>query len=269
LGGLLAKQSLALPFFIAAGLSFLALLLIAIFLPESLPEAQRQAPEAQRQAPEAQRQAFAVHPAGSRLRLMLQSLSGPIGVLLGITFLVSYALTAFSGIFGLYAAQKYQYGPGQVGNLLVVVGIVMLVAQGIFTGPLTRRWGEPAVIRFSLLAAGLGFAAMALAASKTAILASIALFSMGLALLTPSVTALISKRSTLEHGLTMGLNNAFESLGRIFGPLAAGLLFDFSQDLPYWSGAAVMLAGFLLALARISGIRQKEIRPPTLSTINR
>jgi DHA1 family multidrug resistance protein-like MFS transporter len=41
LGGLLAGENLATPFFIAGGLSFIALLLIWLFLPESLPAADR------------------------------------------------------------------------------------------------------------------------------------------------------------------------------------------------------------------------------------
>lgn len=238
LGGLLAKNWLALPFFVASGMSLIALLLIAALLPESLPESARRPRGVARKV--------------SRPRLMLQALNSPIGVLLGMTFLVSYATTSFSGIFGLYAAQRYQFGPEQVGGMLMVVGVVMVVAQGVFAGSLTRRWGEPWVIRISLLGAGLGFVAMALSASAAALLFSTGFFALALALLIPSVTALISKRSSLEHGLAMGLNNSFESLGRIFGPLAGGFLFDLSRDLTYLSGAAVMLLGFFLAMARIT-----------------
>ena len=42
LGGLLGRENLALPFFIAGGMSFLALLLIWLLLPESLPPEARQ-----------------------------------------------------------------------------------------------------------------------------------------------------------------------------------------------------------------------------------
>jgi DHA1 family multidrug resistance protein-like MFS transporter len=48
--------------------------------------------------------------------------------------------------------------------------------------------------------------------------------------------------------MALGLANAFLSLGRIAGPLWAGFAFDINLNLPYWSGAVIMLAGFGLSL---------------------
>jgi DHA1 family multidrug resistance protein-like MFS transporter len=46
----------------------------------------------------------------------------------------------------------------------------------------------------------------------------------------------------------MGLNNSFNSLGRIAGPIWAGFAFDLNYSYPYLSGAAIMFVGFLIAL---------------------
>ncbi len=242
LGGLLAKQSLSTPFFIAGGLSFLALLLIALFLPESLPVEARQ----RQVAAEAGSQT--VKRSGNARR-MWQALRGPLGstllTLLAMTFLYSYAITTFSGIFGLYADQQYQYGPKEVGWLLMAVGLVSAVAQGGLTGRLIRRWGEMAVIKAGLLGACAGFGAMVAAVSPVAVLASICFFTLSVALLGPTISALVSRRAPLEHGLAMGLNSSAESLGRIFGPAISGFLFDLQAWFPYLCAAVVMLAGFL------------------------
>jgi len=61
-------------------------------------------------------------------------------------------------------------------------------------------------------------------------------------------SSMISKRAEGGQGMAMGLNNAFQSLGRIVGPLWAGALFDVHIDYPYLSSALVMLAGFVLCL---------------------
>jgi len=109
LGGLLAGKSLAVPFFIAGGLSFLAMILILAFLPESLPKEQRQTEGKVRFI---------------NLSELWQALKSPIGVLLLMAFLVSFGLTAFEGIFGLYALERFDYGPQQVGTILMVIGFV-------------------------------------------------------------------------------------------------------------------------------------------------
>jgi MFS transporter, DHA1 family, multidrug resistance protein len=48
--------------------------------------------------------------------------------------------------------------------------------------------------------------------------------------------------------LVMGLNNSYQSLGRILGPVWAGLVYDLNMNFPYWSGALVLLFGFGLSL---------------------
>jgi len=67
-------------------------------------------------------------------------------------------------------------------------------------------------------------------------------------LLNPSVASLISKRTPYLQGITMGLNNSYLSLGRIFGPLWAGFAYDLGMNLPFLSGAVIMLVGFFISL---------------------
>ncbi len=50
----------------------------------------------------------------------------------------------------------------------------------------------------------------------------------------------------------MGLNNSFTSLGRVIGPIWAGFAFDLNYNLPYLSGAAIMLLGFLGSLVWVT-----------------
>ena len=88
LGGLLAGENLAVPFFFAGGLSFLAMVLIMAFLPESLPKEERQ---------KSGRVQFI------NLGELWGALKSPIGILLFMAFLLSFGLTAFEAIFGLYA----------------------------------------------------------------------------------------------------------------------------------------------------------------------
>lgn len=233
-GGLLASDSLSTPFFLAAALSFLTLLLILFLLPESLPAAARSKEGSLLQ--------------GISLRRLRPHVLGPLGILFFMVALFSFALSNFEAVFGLYALQKYGYGPERVGIILMVVALVSTVGKAVLTGPATRRWGEERVIRGSLIAGSVGFAALLLADTFSAILLATAFFILSKTLLRPASLALISKRATSGQGAVMGLSNSFSSLGRIAGPIWAGFVFDRHVDLPYLSGAVFMLIGFLLSL---------------------
>ena len=59
---------------------------------------------------------------------------------------------------------------------------------------------------------------------------------------------LISKRTGTNQGASMGLGTSFISLGRIVGPIWAGMILDVNVDYPYVSGAAIMFIGLLISL---------------------
>jgi DHA1 family multidrug resistance protein-like MFS transporter len=234
LGGLLAGESLSVPFFIAGGMSILALILIAIFLPKSLPAQARQTSIKGIQLPE--------------MRLWWQALTSPIGILLVLVFLLTSGMMIFYGIFGLYALDRFDYGPDQVGIIFMVVGLVSALTQGVLTGPLSKRWGESPLIKTAMLVSSIGFILMVLADTFWTVMLSIGVFIFATALLIPTVISLTSKRAESMQGMAMGLSNSFMSLGRIVGPLWAGFVYDINLLFPYISGAVIMMTGFLVSL---------------------
>jgi DHA1 family multidrug resistance protein-like MFS transporter len=239
LGGLLGGASLSIPFFLTAAVCLLTLLLVLILLPESL------SPEARRET------ATSVKPV-AQVKALWGALLGPLGVLLFMAFLVSFGLTNFQGIFGYYALKKFGYGTEEVGWILTVTGLVSALTQGILTGPLTKRWGEAAVIKATLLASAVTFGLLLLANDLATVLITTGLFTLPNALLRPAVISLTSKHAGAQQGAAMGLNNSFNSLGRVVGPVWAGFAFDVNYDLPYLSGAIIMLAGFLVSLVWVT-----------------
>ena len=249
LGGWLATQSLSLPFFIAAGLSALMLPFVWLALPESLPK------EARTQGGKGLQ--------GPQFGEMWKALFGPIGFLLILAFLVSYGLANFEAVFGLYALQRYDYGPARVGTILTVIGLASALVQGGLTGPLTKRWGSVAIIRASLLGSAIGFVLMLQAQTYVAVLLTVSFFIISNALLRPAVSALISQRASSGQGVAMGLNNSFMSLGRMVGPSWAGFVFDTNISYPYWSGSFIMLIGFLLSLGWLKGESPVPEQPAT------
>lgn len=238
IGGWLAAWTLSLPFYLAAALSGIALLLIACYLPESLPHHARQEKGS---------------PARTiSLAALRQGLAGPMAFLLVLSFLLDFGLTNFESIFGLFALDSYGYGPGRVGTVLMLVGVLSTIMQGTLAGPLTKRWGEERVIRFSLFSCAAAFLLLLAARTFASVMLAVGFFVVSNALLRPCVASLVSKRAEGGQGRALGLNNSFMSLGRIAGPVCAGLLYDVNIHLPYVSGAMILFAGAAASLAWLS-----------------
>lgn len=239
LGGLLVGDSLSTPFFVAGGMALLSMFLLAVFVPESLP------PQARQQTRENK---------VIDLRAWWQALFGPLGPVLLVTLFSTAGLMIFFGIFGLYALERYDAGPREVGWILMAAGLVSALAQGLLAGPLSKRFGETALILVALLASTVAFVLMLLASTLPLALLTIAPFGLFTALQMPALSSLTSRRAdipgemAIPQGMAMGLSNAAISLGRIIGPLVGGALFDINIDFPYLVGAGVMLVGFFAAL---------------------
>ncbi len=233
IGGLSGALAHEVPFFIGAGLSVLGMFLIWWLLPESLAHEQRQ---------------HGLKVRGVQVQLMLAALGGPIGFLLVQAFLNNFALTNFEGIFGFYAQRRFGYDELTVGLVISVVGLVGSIVQGLLTGPATRRFGDVAVLKASLVGSAIGFALMLMASTLPTVLITTAFFVFSNSMLRPSVASLISKRTTLGQGVSMGLNNAYMSLGRIIGPMWAGTVIDINLGYPFITGAAIMLLAFAASL---------------------
>lgn len=237
LGGLLSSDSLALPFFIGAGMAFLAFLLVIFILPES------QAP----QVPSGRK------PRANRLELR-QVFTSPAAILLLPIFIMSFGLTSFQGITGLYVVDRFQFNTQQVGIIWMVMGGVLVLVQGLLTGSLCRRFGELPLIRVGLFGGALGFLFFALAGNFLTIVLALGFFSLSLALVGPALNGYISRFAGERQGTVMGMNSAATSLGRIVGPLWAGYLYDLNLVYPFFSGAVSLLLGLLICLV---GIRRQ------------
>lgn len=232
MGGVLSEQSLSVPFFVGAGMAFLAFWLVILILPESR---------------------TAAGDKGTRSRLTfgeaLTTLRSPAGMVLLLILVMSFGMAGFQGIIGLYAVDKYQLDNQMVGVLWMVIGGVLILGQGVLTGPLTRRFGLPVLIRAGLAGGALGFLLMAFASSHLALLFSLVVFTLALAVMGPALNAYLSLFAGNSQGAMMGFNTAFASLGRVVGPLWAGPFYDISFDLPFFGGAVILALGMLLSFA--------------------
>jgi DHA1 family multidrug resistance protein-like MFS transporter len=239
IGGMMSGISLSAPFYFAAAISVVAVILTWVMVSESLAKTERTSTLGRINGPQ--------------LKDMWQALSGPIGFLLILAFLHSFALANFEGVFGMYTQLRYDYSATQVGIVLTAIGLVSAVVQGALTGPATRKWGDSLVVKVSLFASIFGFIFMTVVDSEPGKIAASVVLTSGFFMLTnsmirPGSSSLISKQGGTSQGVAMGMNNAFMSLGRIAGPLWAGYALDINLNFPYLTGAFIMAVGFILCL---------------------
>ena len=89
------------------------------------------------------------------------------------------------------------------------------------------------------------------------------LCATGRALLQPSLMTLISFRTSEDsRGSIMSTFQSAAALARVFGPFAAGLIYDRAAGGPFWVAGAASLLVFALATA-LTRARATDAAPAT------
>lgn len=216
-------ENFAPPFFLSAVLMLLILAIAVRWLPESL--ASR-----------------AVMTSSNKLAFRWRTLEGKLRLLLVLTAVAQFGLTIFEATFALYAQEKLGYGPVQTGIVFTICGLVMAVFQIIAVGYFSNRMNAVAQIASGLSLMGIGIILLLLVRNMLLVFGVVGLLALGMALVTPNLSALISKRSGQRTGTVLGMQNAANSLGQVGGPMLGGVLFAWQPNAPYLFTGAFLVS---------------------------
>ncbi|HOD04686.1 MAG TPA: MFS transporter [Anaerolineaceae bacterium] len=239
-GGLLNEVSPAAPALAAAGLSLLNLLMVGLWLPESL-TADRRAELAQAGRP------------ALTLGALLSALRRPlVGPLLNARFWFALAFALFQSVFSLYALYRFNLSARDTGFVLAYVGLLSVITQGGLIRPLTARFSDRQLLLGATVGMAVGLLGWAVAPSVGVLLGVLAPIAISGGIFNTVINSAISKAvPPVEVGGTLGIAAALESLTRVISPSVGGLMLSlFTPALPGLVSAA-LLAALLMYLLNV------------------
>jgi MFS family permease len=171
----------------------------------------------------------------------------------GMTLLISLLyFLAFSCAI-LYGFQPFTkkillLHESQIALLFVLFGIIGVIMQVFVVAKVTKRFGLKHTFSYALL----GVAAMFLAMYFTRSLWVFAILSvfLGIAssLVQPLIQTILSNETDAKsQGTMMGINASYMSIGQIFGPILGGLVASYAVPNPFLIGSIFALLCFYLS----------------------
>ncbi len=232
---MLVRHGWHLPFFVAAGLSFLAATFVLAWLPETL-------------TPELRAKAKAKETRGHALLVALKRPG--MAQLLFIALLAMSGFAMMEGTFSLLAHARFGFGQREVGYLFAFIGILIVLYQGGLVRVVSKRLPERAAILSGLALMVCTLPFLPSSPWKWPFLLLIIPLSWGSGMNSTATSALASQLTPPEEqGSLFGAMGAMQGLGRIIGPAIGTFAFaKWGYASPYFIATATVGLGLLLAL---------------------
>lgn len=242
LGGYLSslggESIVFLPGMAACGLSLLAMVLTAIYVPETNPASLEKKDDGYSDGePGSTENASA--PSSNWKDIILTPERLPLFIMFVVTAIaqsISFSISPF------WMEAVLSWSELEVGFVLMGVGVLVFVFQVWLVGPLFRTVGEIRSLQFCAIFHITGCLVILFGPPSTLTVAiGFPLVLGALSVSYPALNSLLSRRTDRRiQGATLGLSNGVSSLGRIAGPLAAGVLFSTSSPgMPYVAVIAI------------------------------
>lgn len=238
IGGELSHFGLSAPFYFAAAMALFNTISIYFLLPESLSEEKRADYRNN------------THSLGRAAQLLAALRQPELRMLLVIYLVLTLAFATYQSTFPLFAKVRYDYTPQQIGRFFVYVGIIGAIVQGMLLGKLTRQFGERRLLLVGLLIMIASSLLMIRVAGTTQLLIVLGLLTLGSALTSSLMPAVISQRTTAEkQGSVLGVTQSAGSLARFIGPAWGYAMFEaFNPAAPFALCAGLAAFALLLSL---------------------
>lgn len=175
-------------------------------------------------------------------------------------FTYLFYMISFSGMeftLTFLAVERFSYNAWDLAKMFLLIGGTLILVQG---GIVRRFVGKVGERNMALIGIIIGFAAflvISFSHSSSLFYPGLFLMSTGVALISPTLTALTSLSSEdSEQGFNLGVFRSCGSIARALGPLAAGLIyFSLGSSVAYIIGAVWLL----LPLAILAGVKQPKL----------
>jgi len=215
IGGTLAAINYSIPMFFAASVTLISIVLVIVFLPESLTLKKEKV----------KIKFNDIVPINEAKRFFKDSYVRKVLLLL---FIYNFGFMLFMASFPLFADKQVNVTAQEVGFLMAWVGILRVIFQSFLINPLQKKFGEDSANSMGIIS--MVFTMVILVFTTDYIFAYIPLIfiAFGTGVCRPIFTSKLSKSVNREEtGSVMGVNNSLTSIVQIISPILGGALIQY------------------------------------------
>lgn len=237
IGGYLSQFGFYVPSFIAAAISFIPIILIIVFLPETIKRKQ-----------DIKLDLKIFHINDFKKYLTDKSISPKIWQF--FSYILAHVLWVSTG--ALFAQQQLGFTATDMGFLMAYIGLISILIRGVFLSRMIDHFGEQKLQYISFITVILGMLGSVFVTEWWMLYLVLTFFSFGSGLLRPIILGEISRKSSEnEQGAVLGVANSLGSIAQIIGPIVGGFVINY-----FFPGSLGITAAFVASIGFLLLLRE-------------
>lgn len=237
IGGLLGAKSITLPFYVTAIITFISIVCIFIFVPESLTTEKR-----------TKQITWKSFNTFTHLNEIFSIKTAKSLIIMGAFFYIGLGIWQFNA--SIFLKDVFKWGPEFIGGVFVLVGICDILSRVIILPQMLKKYSEQTVGIIGLLGLVVGLGLLFISAFITSvffIVGAVACIVLGEGLFDPSYNARLSNTVTEDkQGLLQGTSQSLQALYHVLVPLGAAAIYSYNKGTVFGIATILMICGLLL-----------------------
>ena len=195
-----------------------------------------------------------------------------VSLVIWVSMLFTFGFTIMHAVFILYTEMSPENGglafsEADNGRVFAMIGITGILTQGLFIGPLTRKFGSRNLIPLASILTGIGLVLIPYTEADNSwlhVLIVSVIIALGNGIFQPSSSSFltrVAKSNGYELGVVMGAQESLGAFARILGPLTGGLVWTLtaSREWPLDYHTAFHICGLMMLLAALLSLRLPHV----------
>ena len=219
LGGILAKAfTYATPFYFSALLSLLDIVMVYIFMQETLSSYSFETKKSTTYSN------VSLHPLAGAHNVIKAFKDKLLRNIFIITFIFNAGFAFYTTFAGVYMKERFHLDLDHTGYYFAYVGVFIVIAQAIGVRKIMKVWQPKKALNIGLFTLVFVFVGYVLSQTLYLNLILVPLFAVAFAIANASISAITSKKAPEKQGLIMGISASVVAMATAIPQLLAGLL---------------------------------------------
>jgi DHA1 family tetracycline resistance protein-like MFS transporter len=215
LGGLLSDPKVlpwfnaTTPFWLAAVLAFLNMLLVLFLFKETLKKKVQ----------------GNFHILQSLINIKKAALNEKLRPLFISSFFFQGGFSFYTTFFGVFLIHRFQFGQSGIGNYFALIGLCVALTQAVVTGFMAKRFRPYTIVLTSFLGASITIFSLYLVQTTTLLYLITIPNAIFIGLIMANLTGLVSRSAgDHEQGEVLGISNSVQALAQSIPPVIGGFI---------------------------------------------